>query len=72
MKDKVPKILKEKESGTIEQIQVPRLDNTSLLRPKCYPFCSSGWHDINRDIYALGLLAIAFTWLAINRYRKTA
>ncbi|MFO7368722.1 MAG: ABC transporter permease [Bacteroidales bacterium] len=32
----------------------------------------SGWHDINRDIYALGLLAIAFTWLAINRYRKTA
>jgi ABC-2 type transport system permease protein len=32
----------------------------------------SGWHDINHDIYALGILAIAFTWLAINRYRKTA
>ncbi len=32
----------------------------------------SGWHDINRDIYALCLLALAFTWLAINRYRKTA
>lgn len=31
----------------------------------------SGWHDINRDIYALGFLAVAFTWLAINRYRKT-
>lgn len=32
----------------------------------------SGWQDISRDIYALSLLAIAFTWLAINRYRKTA
>ena len=29
-------------------------------------------HDISRDIYALIFIAIAFTGLAVNRYRKTA
>jgi ABC-2 type transport system permease protein len=32
----------------------------------------STFHDISRDIYALTLIAIAFTALAVNRYRKTA
>ena len=32
----------------------------------------STFHDISRDIGALSLIAIAFTTLAINRYRKTA
>jgi ABC-2 type transport system permease protein len=29
-------------------------------------------HDIARDIYALILIAIAFTTFAVSRYRKTA
>jgi len=32
----------------------------------------STFHDISREIYSLILIAIAFTALAINRYRKTA
>jgi ABC-2 type transport system permease protein len=32
----------------------------------------STFHDISRDIYGLILIAIAFTALAVNRYRKTA
>jgi ABC-2 type transport system permease protein len=32
----------------------------------------STFHDISRDIYALILIAVAFTILAVNRYRKTA
>jgi ABC-2 type transport system permease protein len=32
----------------------------------------STFHDISRDIFALILIAIAFTALAVNRYRKTA
>jgi len=29
-------------------------------------------HDISRDIYALILIAVAFTAFAVSRYRKTA
>jgi hypothetical protein len=29
-------------------------------------------HDINREIYSLIMIAIAFTALAVRRYRKTA
>jgi len=29
-------------------------------------------HDIGREIYSLIVIAIVFTTLAINRYRKTA
>jgi ABC-2 type transport system permease protein len=29
-------------------------------------------HDISREIYSLILIAIAFTSLAVRRYRKTA
>jgi len=32
----------------------------------------STFQDISRDIYSLILIAIAFTSLAVNRYRKTA
>ncbi len=32
----------------------------------------SSFQDISRDIYALTIIAIAFTALAVNRYRKTA
>lgn len=32
----------------------------------------SAFSDISRDIYALIIIAIAFTLLAVNRYRKTA
>jgi len=32
----------------------------------------STFQDISRDIYSLTLIAIAFTALAVNRYRKTA
>ena len=32
----------------------------------------SSFQDINRDIYSLIVIAIAFTALAVNRYRKTA
>lgn len=32
----------------------------------------SGFQDISRDIYALVIIAIVFTALAVNRYRKTA
>jgi len=32
----------------------------------------STFQDISRDIYSLALIAIAFTVLAVNRYRKTA
>jgi ABC-2 type transport system permease protein len=32
----------------------------------------STFHDISSDILALTLIAIAFTSLAVNRYRKTA
>jgi ABC-2 type transport system permease protein len=32
----------------------------------------SSFQDISRDIYSLALIAIAFTTLAVNRYRKTA
>jgi ABC-2 type transport system permease protein len=32
----------------------------------------SSFQDISRDIYALIIIAIAFTSLAVNRYRKTA
>jgi len=32
----------------------------------------SAFQDISRDIYALTIIAIAFTALAVNRYRKTA
>jgi hypothetical protein len=32
----------------------------------------STFNDISRDIYSLLVIAIAFTALAVNRYRKTA
>jgi ABC-2 type transport system permease protein len=32
----------------------------------------SSFQDISRDIYSLGAIAIVFTTLAVNRYRKTA
>lgn len=32
----------------------------------------SGFQDISRDIYALVIIAIAFTLLAVRKYRKTA
>jgi ABC-2 type transport system permease protein len=32
----------------------------------------STFNDISPDIYSLFLIAIAFTALAVNRYRKTA
>jgi len=32
----------------------------------------STFSDISRDIYALIIIATAFTLLAVNRYRKTA
>jgi ABC-2 type transport system permease protein len=32
----------------------------------------STFQDISRDIYSLALIAIVFTTLAVNRYRKTA
>jgi ABC-2 type transport system permease protein len=32
----------------------------------------SGFSDISRDIYSLIIIAIIFTALAVNRYRKIA
>jgi hypothetical protein len=29
-------------------------------------------HDISRELYSLAVIAIAFTTLAVRRYRKTA
>ncbi len=46
-------------------VYVMRINRMVLLK-------GSTFHDINREIYALILIAIAFTALAINRYRKTA
>ena len=46
-------------------VYVMRINRMVLLK-------GSTFHDISREIYALMLIAFAFTALAINRYRKTA
>ena len=32
----------------------------------------STFHDLGKDVWSLALIAIVFTGLAVNRYRKTA
>lgn len=46
-------------------VYVMRINRMVLLK-------GSTFHDISREIVALTVIAIAFTALAINRYRKTA
>jgi ABC-2 type transport system permease protein len=46
-------------------VYVMRINRMVLLK-------GSTFHDISGDILALSLIAVAFTALAVNRYRKTA